>query len=210
MLVSTRNRTKVFVIGLNKTGTTTIKYALEELGYIVANQLRGEKLLDEIIEEDFDSFYKYCRTAEVFQDAPFSFPGIFKWVDKSFPGSKYILTLRDSDDQWYNSLVNFHSKLWGNGKTPTENDLKKADYIYEGYPFKAMSYLFGEKLYDKVNCTDIYNRHNSEAKKYFANRINDFIVINVAHDEDYEKLCHFLGQKPVRRSFQWKNKTFKN
>jgi hypothetical protein len=109
---------KIFCIGLNKTGTTSLKKEMALQGFTVGNQRQAELLFDDWVKRDFRRIVRYCRTARFFQDAPFSYPYTFIALDQAFPGSKFILTVRDNAEQWYNSLIRFHGKLWGNGNTP--------------------------------------------------------------------------------------------
>jgi len=76
-------------------------------------------------------------TAQAFQDIPFSLPYTFQALDMRFPGSKFILTIRNNPDQWYHSLISFHSKLFGRGKVPDYDDLKKATYVYPDWILEA-------------------------------------------------------------------------
>lgn len=129
---------KIFCVGFNKTGTTSLKKEMEDLGFAVGNQRKAELLFDDWVKRDFRRLKKYCYTAQFFQDAPFSFPYTFIALDQFFPKSKFILTIRDSSEQWYNSLINFHGKKWGNGNIPpTAEDLKRAVYIYKGFPYHS-------------------------------------------------------------------------
>lgn len=205
--VKARNKQKIFVIGFNKTGTTTIEKALSEFDIIMGHQRSAEELMDDIMKNNFVTLIEYCKTAEAFQDVPFSLSNIYKILDQEFPNSKFILTIRDNDEQWFNSLTNFHSKLWGGGKIPTAENLANVNYVYKGYALKNMLYHFGDKLYDKENYTTIYNNHNNEVIEYFKDRPNDFISINVTSNSDYTKLCNFIGVKSLRDSFSWENKT---
>ena len=95
---------KVFCIGLNKTGTTSLKKESGLQGYTVGNQRQAELLFDDWVKRDFKRIIRYCHTAEFFQDAPFSYPYTFIALDQAFPGSKFILTLRDNADEWYYSF----------------------------------------------------------------------------------------------------------
>lgn len=206
--VAQRQKTKIFVIGFNKTGTTSIHAALLEFDLILGHQRTAERLLDDMIAKRYESLYDYCQTAEAFQDVPFSCPDIYKLLDKKYPNSKFILTVRDSADQWYNSLTKFHGKLWGQkGAIPTQKDLAKATYIYKGAPLNALNYIFGRADYDPTSYKATYEKHNSEVQAYFKERSNDLLVINVSEKESYQQLCQFVGQKPLRDSFEWKNKT---
>lgn len=208
-IVRERKRAKIFVIGLNKTGTTSVEAALQELGLVTGNQLRAELLLDDIIKGSFSRLVKYCHTAEAFQDIPFSIPGVYKEIDKHFPNSKFILTIRDSPEQWFNSLTSFHGKIWGNGNIPTESQLSKTSYVYKGYPLKALKFIYGKDLYHKGNYQAKYNDHLSDVSDYFSNRPQDLLTLNVARQESYGKMCSFIGMDPVRNEFEWKNKTLK-
>lgn len=203
-----RNRNKIFVIGFNKTGTTSIQHALSEFDILMGNQRKAELLMPDVISGNYHRLFAYCNTAEAFQDVPFSKPGMYKLLDKQFPDSLFILTIRDNGEQWFQSLRNFHSKLvCGGHKIPDENDLKNYDYVYKGWLHIVHTATYGNDLYDKDKYIDIYNRHNEEVVEYFKSRPQNLLVINVSQSDSYKKLCSFIGQKPLREHFEWKNKT---
>lgn len=89
-----RRRPKVFCVGRNKTGTTSIAKALRALGFKVGDQARAETLIEDWARRDFRKIVRYCRTADAFQDVPFSWPHTFEALDQAFPQSKFILTVR--------------------------------------------------------------------------------------------------------------------
>ena len=46
-------------------------------------------------------------------------------MDHFFPESKFILTIRDNSEQWYNSITKFHAKLWGKeNRVPTKEEFE--------------------------------------------------------------------------------------
>src|SRR4051812_14602679 len=96
---------KVFCIGLNKTGTTSMKKVLENFGYKLNIQREAEMLSVEYSKRNFKPVIDHCLTADAFQDAPFSFPYTFVILDHYFPNAKFVLTVRDSTEQWYKSMV---------------------------------------------------------------------------------------------------------
>ncbi|MFC0876135.1 sulfotransferase [Saccharicrinis sp. FJH2] len=206
-----KGKTKIFCIGLNKTGTTSFKSVMIEHGIIVGDQRAGELLLENWQKRDFRKLYRLCKTAQAFQDAPFSFPDTYKFLDRKFPGSKFILTIRDNPEQWYNSITRFHSKLWADGKRiPTKEDLMNANYIFKGRPWIGNRALFNtpeNDPYKKEELINYYNQHNEDVLDYFKNRDGDLLVINVAERKSYINLCNFIGIKPIRDSFPWENKT---
>lgn len=208
-----RKKPKIFGIGANKTGTTSLNKAMKDLGFLVGNQRRGELLLEEWAKRDFSNIIKLCHTAEFFQDVPFSLPFTFIALDLKFPKSKFILTVRDSPEQWYNSITKFHGRKWGeNGNTPTMKDLQKATYIFEGRPWLSNRLLFDTPENDPYNRDKLlkfYIQYNESVIRYFENRPNDLLILNLAEKGAYRKLCAFLGVATSHEEFPWENKTIK-
>ncbi|MFB6317427.1 sulfotransferase [Saccharicrinis sp. FJH54] len=206
-----KNKPKIFCIGLNKTGTTSFEFVMKELGFIVGDQREGEKLLHDYAKQEFSSLFKLCKTAQVFQDAPFSFPDTYKYLDQQFPGSKFILTVRDNPDQWYESITRFHSRIWADGRRiPTKEDLQNATYIYKGRPWESNRILFKTPESDPYNnqmLIDYYTNHVTNVNAYFKDRTNDLLIINVAEKASYRRLCTFVRKRPVREKFPVMNKS---
>ncbi len=207
-----RSNTKIFIIGRNKTGTTSIRKSFKDLGYIVGDQRRAELLYSSYMKSDFNPIIDYCRTAEVFQDYPFSYSETYKHMDKAFPKSKFILTIRDSAEQWYDSLTNAHSKKFGKeGSLPTKRDLKNTTYVEKGWMWKIFSFFYNppdlNDIYNKENLIETYNNHNNEILKYFKNRPEDLLVLNIGKNGAYQKFIDFIGVESPIRNFPWENKT---
>ncbi|WP_163583217.1 sulfotransferase family protein [Gracilibacillus saliphilus] len=202
---------KIFCIGRNKTGTTSLKKAFEVLGYSVGKQREAENLLVNYIEGDFDSIIEHCNSATVFQDVPFSWPGTYMYLDRAFPESKFILTVRDSSEQWYNSITKFHSKKFADGhRTPTRNDLINSTYIFKGQPWLVHKHIYGiegENTYDKEIMIRNYEKHNEEVKEHFKDRPEDLLVLNLSEKNSYKKFCDFLDICSPYTDFPWENKT---
>ena len=203
-------KNKIFCIGRNKTGTTSLESALKELGFRVGNQPSAELLLMDWGKRNFKPIIKYCRSADAFQDLPFSLPFTFQALDLAYPNSKFILTIRDSAEQWYESLITFHSKLFGKGRLPSRKDLENALYRYRGFMNDGNRLVYGtpyNEPYKKNVLIAQYTFHNKLVKEYFRNRSDDLLVINISHSNAYFEMCNFIGVKPVRDSFPWENKT---
>lgn len=202
---------KIFGIGANKTGTTSLKAAMQELGFTVGNQRTGEQLVDDWAKRDFRRIIKYCRTARFFQDAPFSYDFTYIAIDNAFRGSKFILTIRNSPEQWYESVIRFQSKLYGkDGRIPTKEDLMEVVYIYKGRPWhinRLVNNTPEDDPYNKELWIKRYVTHNEEVKKYFRHRPDDLLVLNVAEENAFADLCQFLGVKKKKEPFPWRNRT---
>lgn len=201
---------KVFCIGRNKTGTTSLKKAFEDLGYIVGNQREAELLSSDYFKNDFSNIIEYCKKSEVFQDIPFSYPETYKVLDITFPGSKFVLSIRDNPEQWYKSVTTYHSKLFGRGQVPTADDLKNATYVYEGWMWYNISNLYKtteQDPYHKETLIQHYIKYNHDVQEYFKGRDNDLLVINLSEEDAYNKFCSFLKVKSPFKDFPWANKT---
>ncbi|SDS69317.1 hypothetical protein SAMN04515667_2755 [Formosa sp. Hel1_31_208] len=202
---------KIFCIGHNKTGTTTIETVLKQMGYTKGNQVKGELLLKSWHQRDFKTIIAFCKKAQAFQDIPFSLPYTYQHLDLAFPNAKFILTERDSTEQWYESLTRFHSKLWADGKRiPTATDLKNTPYREQGFAYSFAKNVYGtpdDNIYDENVLKAFYEQYNATVKNYFKSRPEKLVVINVSNAKDYGKLCTFLNQPPIGDDFPWMNKT---
>ena len=200
---------KVFCIGLSRTGTTSLEQALRDLCYQLGDQHQGELLLPQYAVRNFRPIVDFCLTADAFQDAPFSFPFTYLALDQSFPNAKFILSVRDDSDQWYRSLVRYHSNLFGGGRIPTKENLIGATYSYPGFVWESVKVLLNaseedEDIYDKPRLVSYYDRHNSNVRDYFRSKSN-LLEINVSDRDAYGTFCDFLGKKPIAKGFPWLN-----
>ncbi len=162
---------KVFGIGLNKTGTTT----LGECGRILGLRVKGckRKLLEDIVlRNDYSRVKGIVDAYDLLEDWPW--PLIFKELDGMYPGSKFILTVRKSDEAWITSL-----KKHALQANPAKN-CRKLAYGY--------SYPQSNEEEHKA----IYNNHNAAVREYFRNRKNDFIELCWENGDGWEELCRFL------------------
>lgn len=206
-----RNSLKIFCVGYNKTGTTSLAKAMQDLGYEVGDQRKAELMHHDWAKRDFNPLIRYCKTADFFQDFPFSKAYTFVALDQAFPDSKFILTIRDNPEQWYNSLIKFHTKLWStNGLPPTVYDLKNANYVYKGWAWEINRYSSItpiDKPYDKKSLIDSYVDHNNNVINYFKHKSDKLLILNVSDKDAYHKLCRFLNKPISNNDFPWENKT---
>lgn len=202
---------KVFCIGMNKTGTTSLKYEFIRLGYNVANQREIEEKFWAWKNKKWDVIIDYCKQYDFFQDFPFSFPNTYKEVDKVF-NAKFILTIRNSAEEWYESLIRFQTKTGAfnsNGKLPTADNLKEAIYIRKGWMYDTHKSLFDvsdSDLYNKEKLIKTYNDYNNEVIDYFGDRTN-LLVLNLAEEDSYSKFLDFMELDSPYDKFLHKNKS---
>ncbi len=205
------SKPKIFVIGLGKTGTTTMDVLLREFGFRVGNQRQGEKLLEHWYKRDFKPILDLTKTADAFQDVPFGLPYTFEVLHAQYPNAKFILTLRDSAEQWADSLIRFHSSIFADGKrVPTIEDLKNATYIFKGRAYLANRWIYNtpeDDPYHRDSLIRFYQNHEAQVRNYFRSIPDSLLVINVSTQSDFLSLTHFLEVKTNRTNFPWENKT---
>lgn len=128
-----------------------------------------------------------------------------------FPNAKFILTIRDNFEQWYQSITRFHSKNWADGvRIPTADDLKKAHYRYVGYAYRTLRLLFDtpeSAPYNQLSLRQYYESHNRAVVEYFRHRPGRLLVTNLSDPSAYSEFCSFLGLEPRGSDFPWLNKT---
>jgi len=208
-LISFRGNTKVFCIGMNKTGTTTLAKLLKEFGYRMGHQHEAEKLIQHYAKRDFRPILDFCKKAEAFQDIPFSLPYTYVVMDQYFPGSKFILSVRNDAEEWYNSLIKYHSKKMGKGSKPTKEELKQHGYVYKGWVWEANRIVYNtpeDDPFEEETLKQFYRQHNEWVKDYFQYKDN-LLVLNLGEENSYQKLCSFLKVNPIHESLPWENKT---
>ena len=209
--VGERSRSKVFCIGMNKTGTTSIRKEFQRMGLIVGIEREAEMLYKEFFSEDYEPIYDYIDTGEAFQDFPFSYPGFFRLLDQRYPDAKFILTVRSSSDQWFDSLVRFHSKVFGSGRLPDETTLRESIYVEKGMAWVSFSNLFkvepGEELYNKERLVEVYEDHNRAIREYFKDKPGRLLELDLSEEGAYQEFCAFLDYQSEHSTFPWENKT---
>lgn len=183
------------------------------LGYDLAPQREAEILVDRYLAGDAQSFISYIRTSgSAFQDVPFSIPGFYKYAYSNFKNSKFILTVRDDSDQWYDSMIDFHSHLFGKGNVPKKEDLRTAEYVAKGWIWRLHSFIYPiheDDPYDRSVLQKVYDQHRSDVEMYFANKPNQLLIVNLADPESKEKICAFLGKPVPKANIPWVNSRIK-
>jgi hypothetical protein len=206
------NKPKIYCIGKNKTGTTSLHALFASLGYKVAVQRRGEALADDWIKGDFKRIVRFAKYGgEVFQDVPFSLPHTYEHLAKNYPDSKFILTVRDDADVWYNSLTKFHAKKFGNGLLPpTSEQLKEITYRGKGWAWRLYRALHDtpeDDLYKAEILKADYVQHNEAVIEYFKETPERLLILNLKEHDASKKLSDFLDLEKGITHIPWENKT---
>jgi len=175
------SESKIFGIGFHKTGTTSLRKALEILGYRVTGPFGKHD--PQISQNALPQALNKIPHFDAFQDNPW--PLLFKELDQEVPHSKFILTLRPTDE-WLRSIV----------KHFDEKFTYMRQWIYGvGYP-RGHETIYRER----------YEKHNQSVRDYFQERPQDLLVFNITQGESWKTLCPFLNKSIPRESFPHVNR----
>jgi len=166
------NSPKVFGIGLNKIGTTT----LGQCGLIIGLRCTScdKRLLEDfVVRNDFSRIEQRVNDYDLFEDWPW--PLIYKQLDIMHPGSKFILTVRSSERKWLESLKQHSLRTH-----PTKHCRK-------------LAYGFAFPHRHEKEHIDFYRQHNDSVRSYFNSRSSDFLELCWENGDGFDELCSFLG-----------------
>lgn len=160
---------KIFYIGLSRSGTTSLYEILQQLGY---NTTHFCHCLFE--KPDWEE----SRQFDAMGDSPI--PHLYKECDQHFPGSKFILVIRQKKS-WLKSMkwLFTHGKVIWNWSPMLNN------YHQEFY---------GTSRYKKKILSKHWDTYHQDVKKYFADRPDDLLTLHLEDGIDVKKICAFLGQ----------------
>ena len=182
---------KIFGVGLNKTGTTSIAKALEILGFSCVHWQSKKENIKHLIEknnQDKGPLLKGIEEYDAYLD--WNHPQtnyLFKDLDFQYPDSKFILHTRPMDD-WIKSRYQHVSSI---------SNLKKMQKKYPDNPWYNL---------DTDAWKIEYEEHHANVKSYFKNRPDDLLIFNLFAGDSWKELCDFLKVEKPDIDFPIKNK----
>jgi hypothetical protein len=206
IVLANRGYSKIFAIGANKTGTTSLERVLRLYGFNVPNQqAQGVLIAKQTWLGNYEPLKRLVSQYDAFQDIPFSIQSTYIVADSLFPNSKFILTERDPEI-WFDSLYRYHQRQTGvqDLRSMTPEDVKtRFKYLYPGFMFESfertlLTFEEGlpkvqwDRLYERESYIDAYVRRNKEIKKYFHGRPKSLLCIDLTTEESTAKICAFL------------------
>jgi 3'-phosphoadenosine 5'-phosphosulfate (PAPS) 3'-phosphatase len=178
---------KIFGIGLSKTGTTSLARALEILGYKTKDYPGISRYrAGDLTAVDLD----VIDVHDALTDTPI--PSFYRELDQKYPGSKFILTARESTG-WLKSC----KKQFTEPHAASQNDAHK----------QLFTDLYGTIVFDEEKFRAGYDRFVNGVMEYFKDRPQDLLVIDVTAGDGWEKLCPFLGKHTPEIPFPKANVT---
>ncbi len=163
---------KIFGIGLQRTGTTSLHVALKILGY---RTIHGPFALYPDPAPDFMADY------DAFSDNPI--PLLYQKLDSAYPGSKFILTTRHPDG-WIESV----RWLFNTGRIEGN---WQADSIID----EIHNALYGTTRFDENIFREVWHAYHEDVLRYFSDRPEDLLTVDFSGGDKWGKLCTFLDRE---------------
>lgn len=176
--------TRIFGIGMHKTATTSLHHALKLLGYDSAHWKSAH--WSKAIWEEMSTWGKSRTLEQHYALCDLPIPLLYEKLDATYPGSKFILTVRD-EKRWLDSVRNH----WD----PVNNKFRVA---WDSDPFSHRMHqaVYGRRTFDADVFLARYRRHNAEVMHYFQHRPGDLLIMDMDGGSGWQELCSFLG-KPI-------------
>lgn len=194
----------VFGTGFGRTGTNSLKLALEKLGFGPCHHMlevrerpeqtafwaaaaRGER-------SDWETAFSEFGSAV-------DWPSAYFWreIAAAYPEARIILSVRP-EQEWVKSIhATIYESLAQRAKRPTEQARAMGEMAYDIIERRT----FGERLGDAAHALAVYRAHNAEVMRTIAP--DRLLVYDVA--EGWEPLCRHLGVAVPAESFPRTNST---
>lgn len=186
---------KVFGIGLSRTGTKSLSLALHHLGINVAHFPDDETTFRELSSANYR--FSLLDTLDGITDITVAH--CYAQLDKLFPNSKFILTVRNQQD-WLTSL----ERHWASHpcfNDPTRNHPR--DQTHMAVRQFLCAAVYGSYVFDARQAIHTYNQHLRQVQDYFAYRPEQLLVLDICAGDGWTELCEFLQQPLPGQAFPY-------
>lgn len=172
----------IFNIGLNRAGTNSLCEALNILQiptiHYKINNIELETIIKKNISNNENLFFGLDSKYRAFSH--FNGEKYYELLYHQYPNSKFIFTDRDKEDY-------IKSESW------RHNEYKTDFLLYFDTEEKAIDIL--NKKYNK----------KYEILKFFEDKSENFLKINICDGDGWEKLCPFLNFRTLNIPFPFLN-----
>lgn len=176
---------KVFGIGLSRTGTTSLSNALQILGYEALHWSRNGQVLG----------WPELFSTDAATDVPCS--AQFESLYYSFPGAKFIYTVRDID-RWKASMI----RHTGGMEHPFEWR-RRGDRFGKSFRSSIRHVQAWESLYCKYDSwEEAYRSFDHRVHHLFENKPKDrLLIMDITAGDGWKMFCNFLNHEIPPQAF---------
>jgi len=176
---------KVIGSGLGRTGTMSMKLALEQLGFV-----KCYHMVEVFLNQHHAALWVAAAEGRPDWDALFEgylatmdYPGAPFWRELAdhYPDAKVVHTVRDPQ-KWFEST---QATIFSEGNLNRVESVPGLREFFE----KAVHSAIGEHIHDRAFMLDYFKRHNEEVARTVPKE--RLLVYEVG--EGWEPLCAFLG-----------------
>ena len=196
---------KVIGAGFGRTGTLSLKEALEKLGYGPCHHMK------EVFQNGDQAEYFYLASIgesldwdEVFKDynSAVDWPAAayYKELSDKYPDAKVILGMRDAGS-WYDSASKTIYQMSQNFPKWIRFILPRADKIFKMIDKTVFGEPFSYQFEDREFAMRVFNDHVEAAKKSIP---DEKLLMHSAKD-GWEPLCAFLDVPVPEEPYPWVN-----
>ena len=114
--------------------------------------------------------------------------GFFRELDRRYPDSCFIHTVRDRD-QWLDAVERHYRSLVDNWSS--------VSLRFREFSERITQHVYGAFPFDRAAFAEAYDRHEGSVASHFLGRPGDLLVLNVADASASAELTAFLGQQPA-------------
>lgn len=206
---------QVIGVGGPRTGTSSLKVALEILGYEKCYHMK------ELLNQPEQVSYWHELFASGSTDFPIlfngyqasaDFPGFlaYKALLQQYPDAKFILTERDAEE-WHTSVMNtvyqavhpnWSGKLKLMRKMLLSRRLRKISKVFKLLKQSFFNGLYQGRFADKAQAIRIYEAYNEEIRQTIP--APQLLLFNIA--DGWAPLCAFLDKPIPAADFPFLNK----
>ena len=173
--------TKVFGLGVQKTGTSSLRSAYRILGLSTGSWMSGRfSKVDEA--ETLELALQEAHAKDACANNPW--PKYYKELLETFPDAKFILTVRD-ENAWVKSCQRYFE----------EREWPELEWFYGHSKFAGNEEHFRQVMRD----------HNQAVIDHFAEQGKELLIFNPSAGDGWEELCGFLDLPIPEEEFPCSN-----
>jgi tetratricopeptide (TPR) repeat protein len=185
---------KVFGIGLSRTGTTSLKRALEQLGLLAAhfrNPFSGAMLtLADATRLDGATDTPVCA--------------MFEDLYAACPNARFILTERPLPD-WEASMATLYERSFGTADfAALRAQCAAPEQLRYGAPWAAVHTALFFQFDDAAAA---WRAYHERVERFFAEKPGKLLRVDFTQGAGWGEICGFLGVAAPEGAFPWENRS---
>jgi hypothetical protein len=164
---------KIFCIGLSRTGTLTLATALEQLGIVATHYPNDKATQDELRRGHYA--LSIVDQVQALLDIPVS--PYYAQFDNIYPEAKFILTTRPMES-WLRSMET-HFSLY-------------VEHMRDDFDDFVLACVYGVLHFSAERFSYVKELHERNVRDYFSGRPEKLLVFDVFQGDSWPELCPFL------------------